>query len=108
MSDPRALTLVQEDRPLDFNRIIEAQGGQVDLSGGQFRGYDLRKFNLQKANLENAYLRNADLRGLDLTQTRMRGASIKDAHVSGTMFPLDIPAQELLLSLEHGTRLRQP
>lgn len=107
MADPRALILVQEDKPLDFNRFAEALGGEVDLSGGQFRGYDLRKFNLQKANLTNTYLRNADLRGLDLSGATMEGSSMKDAKVSGSLFPKTIPAQEIRLSLEFGTRLRE-
>jgi uncharacterized protein YjbI with pentapeptide repeats len=108
MADPRALLLVQEDKPQDFNRLIEPLNGQVDLSGGMFRGYDLRKFNLQRANLTDCYFRNADLRGLDLENAKLHGASLKDAKVSGVLFPLDIPADEIRLSLDHGTRLREP
>lgn len=107
MADPRVLILVQEDRPLDFNRLAESTEGQLDLSGGQFRGYDLRKYNLQKANLSNCYFRNADLRGLDLSMAQLTGASLKDAKVSGTLFPPSITAEEIRLSLDHGTRLRE-
>lgn len=106
MADPRALALVQEDKPLEFNKLIESLQGEVDLSGGQFRGYDLRKFNLQRANLSNGYLRNADLRGLDLSQAQLAGASIKDAKISGTLFPHNLSPDEIRLSLEFGTRLR--
>lgn len=106
MADPRALNLVQEDRPLDFNRLVESQGGMVDLSGAMFRGYDLRKFNLCQANLSDCYLRSADLRGLDLSKADLHGASLKDAKVSGVLFPANISAEEIRLSLEYGIRLR--
>jgi uncharacterized protein YjbI with pentapeptide repeats len=106
MADQRALTLVQEDRHLDFNRLVEASPGPVDLSGGQFRAYDLRKYNLQLANLSNCYLRHADLRGLNLSEAQLEGASLKEAKVSGTLFPHNIAPEEIRLSLEQGTRLR--
>lgn len=107
MADPKALVLVQEDRPLDFNKLAESLGGHVDLSGGQFRGYDLRKFNLKHANLSGCYFRNADLRGLDLSDANLVGASIKDAKISGVMFPRSLSPSEIRLSMDHGTRLRE-
>lgn len=107
MADQRALNLVQEDRPAEFNRLVEAAGDVVDLSQGVFRGDDLRKFHLHKADMRGAYLRNADLRGLDLSEANLDGASMKDAKISGTLFPRDLPAQEIQLSLEHGNRVRQ-
>ncbi len=106
MADPRALILVQEDRAAEFNKLIESNRGEADLSGGHFRGYDLRKFNLQRSNLTNCYFRNADLRGLDLSLSQLDGASLKDAKVSGVLFPANIAAEEIRLSLEYGTRLR--
>lgn len=106
MTDQDALRLIQEDRPLDFNRLIQAREGVVDLVGAQFRGYDLRKFDLRRANLADCYMRNADLRGLDLGGANLEGASIKDAKVSGTFFPANIAPEEIRLSLEQGTRLR--
>ncbi len=106
MADEKALGLIQEDRPHDFNHLMQAMEGSVDLSQGHFRGYDLRKFILKQANLTNAYLRNADLRGLDLSETCLDGASLKDARVSGTLFPSVYSADEIRLSLEFGTRLR--
>jgi len=33
---------------------------------------------------------------------------LADAKISGCFFPEDISAQEILLSLEQGTRLRHP
>jgi uncharacterized protein YjbI with pentapeptide repeats len=91
---------------LDFNHVADNFQGVIDLSGAQFRGYDLRKFNLRHANLTNCYLRNADLRGLDLSEALMEGASLKDAKISGTLFPRNIAATEIRLSFDYGTRLR--
>ncbi len=36
----------------------------------------------------------------------MDGASLHDAKVGGALFPRNIAPQEILLSLQHGTRLR--
>jgi uncharacterized protein YjbI with pentapeptide repeats len=106
MADPRALNLIQEERILEFNNLIEASGGVVDLTGAHLRGYDLRKCKLRKADLTGAYLRSADLRSVDLSEAKLDGASIKEAKVSGTLFPRNMPAEEISLSLQHGTRLR--
>lgn len=106
MADSRVLTLVQEDRPLDFNRLAEASSHPLDLSDAHFRGYDLRKFNLNKANLSGCYFKNADLRGLDLSNANLEGASLKDAKVSGVYFPKNLSPDEIRLSLLHGTRMR--
>ena len=106
MADPRALNLIQEERILEFNNLIEASNGVVDLTGAHLRGYDLRKCKLRKADLTGAYLRSADLRSLDLSEAKLEGASIKEAKVSGTLFPRYLSPAEISLSLEHGTRLR--
>ncbi|MBY0449280.1 MAG: pentapeptide repeat-containing protein [Cyanobacteria bacterium] len=106
MVDTSAYELIQEDRPHDFNRWVETHEGIVDLTGVHLRGYDLRAFNLATANLTNAYMRAADIRGLDLTAANLEGVSIKDAKISGTLFPRNVSAQEIQLSWEHGTRIR--
>ncbi len=106
MADLTALELIQEERFEAFNRLVAGQGGRVDLSGAHLRGFDLRKCQLSHADLRNAYLRSADLRTLDLSQALLEGASIKEAKVSGTLFPPDLGADEIRLSLEFGTRLR--
>jgi uncharacterized protein YjbI with pentapeptide repeats len=56
--------------------------------------------------MSGAYLRHADLRGLDLSETNLEGASINSAKISGTYFPTTLSAEEITLSLVHGTRLR--
>lgn len=106
MSDQRALELLQEERFLEFNNYVESRGGEVDLSGAHLRAYDLRKCNLKKANLQNAYMRSSDIRSVDLSEARLDGASLKEAKVSGTLFPRNLRAEEIMMSLEHGTRLR--
>ena len=106
MADQQALDLVQEEKYLQFNDMVEASANPIDLSGAHLRGYDLRKFQLSNANLSGAYLRGSDLRGLDLSQANLEGASLRDAKVSGVLFPKTILPEELMLSLTHGTRLR--
>jgi len=88
-----------------FNRL--RAGGEVpDLEGANLRGADFRGADLQDVSLKNAYLPYADLRGSDLRSCNLEGASIKEAHISGVYFPADIPAQEILMSVQYGTRLR--
>ena len=106
MADDRALTLVQEERHMEFNQLVEAQNGLSDLSGAHLRAYDLRKFNLKQADLTDAYLRASDLRGVDLSEANLAGASMKEAKVSGVSFPDSLEANEIMMSLQHGTRLR--
>ncbi|HEY9745502.1 MAG TPA: pentapeptide repeat-containing protein [Oculatellaceae cyanobacterium] len=106
MPDPRALDLIQEERFVEFNNFVEANGGVVDLSNAHLRGYDMRKCKLRKADLTGAYLRSADLRSVDLSEAKLDGASLKEAKVSGTLFPRNLPPEEIRLSLEYGTRLR--
>lgn len=106
MPDARALNLIQEERFVEFNNLVEAAGGYVDLTGAHLRGYDMRKCKLKKADLTGAYLRSSDLRSVDLSEAKLDGASIKEAKVSGALFPRNLPPEEISLSLQHGTRLR--
>ena len=57
-------------------------------------------------DLSDGYFRQADLRGVDLSKTKLLGASIHGAKISGVYFPIDLAAEEILMSLEHGTRMR--
>ena len=106
MADQHALTLIQEERYLEFNNYVESRGGEVDLSGAHLSAYDLRKCHLKKADLRNAYLRSCDLRSCDLSEAQLEGASMKEAKVSGVMFPREISAPEIQMTLAHGTRIR--
>ncbi|HTN76676.1 MAG TPA: pentapeptide repeat-containing protein [Pirellulaceae bacterium] len=78
----------------------------VDLSGADLRGIDLRKADLRKTILRGAYLKDADLRGQDLRHVDLEGCSIRNAKVGGVYFPANIRSEEIVMSLQHGTRLR--
>lgn len=106
MADSHALNLIQEERFLEFNNLVDSTAGPVDLSGAHLRGYDLRKCKLKTANLAGAYLRSTDLRSVDLSEANLEGASMKEAKVSGVLFPRELSAEEIRLSLTYGTRLR--
>lgn len=97
--------LLKEGRVDEFNRR-RAAGESCDLRSADLRGSDLRGLEARDLDLANAYLRHADLRGIDLTHTNLEGASINSAKISGTYFPAALSAEEITLSLVHGTRLR--
>ncbi len=97
--------LLKEGRVDEFNRR-RAAGESCDLRSADLRGTDLRGLDARDLDLSNTYLRHADLRGLDLTHTNLEGASINSAKISGTYFPASLSAEEITLSLVHGTRLR--
>ncbi len=97
--------LLKEGRVDEFNRR-RAAGEACDLRSADLRGTDLRGLDARDLDLSNTYLRHADLRGLDLTHTNLEGASINSAKISGTYFPPSLSAEEITLSLVHGTRLR--
>lgn len=97
--------LLKEGRVEEFNRR-RAEGEACDLRNADLRGADLRGLDARDLDLANTYLRHADLRGLDLTHTNLEGASINSAKISGTYFPTTLSAEEITLSLIHGTRLR--
>ncbi|UZE95867.1 pentapeptide repeat-containing protein [Alkalimarinus alittae] len=71
-----------------------------------FRGLDLRGMNADGLDLRSAYFRGADLRGIDFRNAQIEGASIAGTKISGCYFPKNISSDELIMSLNHGTRLR--
>lgn len=73
---------------------------------GDFRGLDLRGMDAQGMDFRHAYFRGADLRGVDFSKSRMEGSSIASAKISGTYFPHRLEADEIVMSLNHGTRMR--
>ncbi|MCA9728422.1 MAG: pentapeptide repeat-containing protein [Candidatus Eisenbacteria bacterium] len=99
-----AIELLVEGRYQEFNKM--AADGAVDLENADLRMADLRNAHLRTANLRGAYLRNADLRGVDLSEADLEGASLNSARVSGCYFPPSVGADEIRLSVEHGTRIR--
>ena len=103
--DDALYSLLRRDEAAAFNAEREL-GRQCDLRGADLRGVDLRKADLRGLDLSDAYLRQADLRGVDLRETRLEGASLFEARISGAYFPQEVRAEEITLSLLHGTRLR--
>lgn len=99
--------LLHDEKIEEFNKH-KATGKTPDLRGCDFRGLDLRKMDARGLDLTNAYLRGCDLRSIDFRSCKMYGASLADAKISGCFFPEDISAEEILMSVMHGTRIRQP
>lgn len=89
----------------EFNRHY-LSGTPCDLRNADLRALDLRNLEAKDLDLVNCYLRQADLRGVDLSEANLDGASICGAKISGTLFPRQLSAEEITLSLVHGTRMR--
>ena len=88
-----------------FHRMIERRS-VIDFTDADLRGTDFREVDLSKIVLRGAYLKDADLRGLDLRKVDLEGASIHNARIGGTFFSSDLSADEIALSVKHGTRMR--
>jgi uncharacterized protein YjbI with pentapeptide repeats len=97
--------LLRHGKIAEFN-AQRAAGQNPDLRDADLRGTDLRELDAAGLDLCGCYLRQADLRGLDLSQTRLDGASLFSAKISGALFPRELSAEEINLSLTHGTRMR--
>ncbi|WP_339081811.1 pentapeptide repeat-containing protein [Pseudomonas sp. TMP9] len=110
MSRPRILdnplyVLIHDEKIPIFN-AQKPKDTVIDLSDGDFRGLDLRALDAQGVNFTNAYFRGTDLRGLDLRNAHLEGASLAHAQISGAYFPTELTADEILMSVNFGTRLR--
>jgi uncharacterized protein YjbI with pentapeptide repeats len=110
MSQPKQLdsplyALLHHENIAGFNQE-KPKTGTIDLIGGDFRGLDLRQLDATGIDFTDAYFRAADLRGLDLRHTAMEGASLGLAQISGAFFPVELTADEILMSVNFGTRLR--
>jgi uncharacterized protein YjbI with pentapeptide repeats len=97
--------MLRDGKITEFNQARE-QGQTPDLSRCDFRGLKLRGMNASGLDMSGCYLRQADIRGVDLRDTNLEGASIHNAKIAGAYFPTAISADELNLSLLHGTRMR--
>lgn len=103
--DSALYSLIHNEKITAFN-AQKPKDVPVDLSDGDFRGLDLRALDAQNINFTNAYFRGADLRGLDLRSAELEGASLAHAQISGAYFPVELTADEILMSVNLGTRLR--
>ncbi|MDD0973350.1 pentapeptide repeat-containing protein [Pseudomonas fontis] len=110
MNQPRQLdsalyALVHNEHIAAFNRE-KPKDAIIDFKDGDFRGLDLRNLDTQGIDFTGAYFRAADLRGLDLRENSLEGASLAHAQISGTYFSAELSADEILMSVKFGTRLR--
>ena len=99
--------LLRDEKVEQFNKLKE-DGKSCDLTSCDFKGLDLRNLDVGNLDLTDAYFRGADLRSIDFRDCKLAGASLADAKISGCYFPENILAQEILMSVEQGTRIRQP
>jgi len=99
--------LLRDEKVEEFNKL-KAEGKTCDLTACDFKGLDLRELDASGLDLTDAYFRGADLRSVDFRNSKMAGASLADAKISGCYFPSDISADEIMMSVQQGTRLRQP
>lgn len=98
--------LLRDGKIEEFNHRI-AKGDTVDLTSCDFRHLNLQGLIAKGLDFSNSYFRQADLRGIDFSQCEsLRGASIHGAKISGVYFPEPLSAEEITLSLQHGTRMR--
>jgi len=105
ITDDPLYCLLREGKIEEFNNQRDS-GVTPNLRQCDFRGTDLRGMNASGLDLRDAYFRGADLRGLDLRETNLHGASLAQAHISGVYFPDEINPQEIMMSVQYGTRLR--
>ena len=106
ISDDPLYRLLREGKVAEFNQRIAA-GEQAELTSCDFRHVNLQNVITDGLDFSNSYFRQANLRGVDFSHCKsMEGASIHGAKISGAYFPGEVGADEILLSLEHGTRLR--
>lgn len=104
--DNHGYTLLRDRRIAEFNDNYSQGKIDPNLSGLAFRGTDLRGMQASGLDLSNCKFKQADLRGINFSQTKLEGASIYGAKISGCLFPEEISADEILMSIQHGTRLR--
>ncbi|WP_456380382.1 pentapeptide repeat-containing protein [Thiolapillus sp.] len=88
-----------------FNQTLR-QMKSPSIRDANLCGVDLRKLYTKGLDMRGCHLRRTDLRGLDLSTALLDGASIGGAKISGTLFPRNLSAEEITLSLVHGTRMR--
>lgn len=79
---------------------------KYNLSGTDLSRIDLRGLITDNIDFEDAYFRMTDLRGIDFREAKMEGASFVGANISGCYFPKELRSDEVLFSLEYGTRVR--
>ncbi|MEC4889764.1 MAG: pentapeptide repeat-containing protein [Nitrospira sp.] len=105
MSNDPMYKLLREGCIKEFN-VKKAAGDTCDLRSCDLRGLDLRGLDAAGLDFSDSYFRQSDLRGIDFSQSNLRGASINACKISGVLFPAELSASEIELSLLQGTRMR--
>jgi len=104
-SDDPLYLLLRDGKIREFNGLY-TRNKTADLTHCDFRHADLRGIDADGIDFSHCYFRQADLRGVDFTNSRLEGASIHAAKISGAYFPKALGPEEINLSLLHGTRMR--
>ena len=102
--DPMYVYL-RDEKISEFNKR-KTQGEKFDLTNCDFRGIDLRGIDADGVDFSGCYFRQSDLRGIDFSNSNLLGVSLNGAKISGCYFPKEISADEIDLSLNHGTCVR--
>jgi uncharacterized protein YjbI with pentapeptide repeats len=97
--------LLRDGNIVEFNRR-KAAGESCDLTHCDLRSLDLRGIDASGLDFSHCYFRNTNLRGVDFSNSRLEGASLNEAKISGAYFPVELSADEIALSIEHGARMR--
>jgi hypothetical protein len=103
--DDEAFKSLRSGEKEEFNNLVKNKE-KIDFTDCDLRATDFRDVDLSNVVLKGAYLRDANLRGQDLRQHDLEGCSIFHAHISGVFWPRNLSAEEIRLSLDHGTRMR--
>ena len=103
--DDTMYQLLREEKIEEFNRL-KASGAKVDLRHCDFRGLNLRGMDAKGIDFTGSYFRQSDLRGINFSHSRLEECSINGAKISGVYFPKELSAEEINMSLVHGTRMR--
>jgi uncharacterized protein YjbI with pentapeptide repeats len=82
------------------------EGEKPSLRNADLHGVDLRGLDAKGLDMSYCNLHQADLRDIDFSATNLEGASISGAKIACTYFPAELAAEEIALSLQHGTRMR--
>ena len=94
------------DEKIDVFNQRRANGEKCDLRHCDFRGLDLRGLNAEGIDFTGSYFRQCDLRGINFYKSRLQDCSLNGAKISGVYFPPELIPEEIIMSLEHGTRMR--
>lgn len=103
MLDSALYALLHKDDIAGFNRNVRKGLSICEAAISELGFWQL---NAQDVDFTDSYFRSADLRGLDLRTACIEGASLAHAQISGACFPVEMTADEILMSVNFGTRLR--